>query len=84
MALNIKDPVTDRAARQLAALTGESITDAVRIALTERLHRVESQARRTSGAGALRRYVERGRARAVVDERSAEEILGYDQHGLPR
>ena len=44
MALNIKDPDTDRLARELAALTGESITTAARRALEERLERVQSRA----------------------------------------
>ncbi len=84
MTLNIKDEATDRVARQLAAVTGESITDAVRIALTERLRRIEAQGRRSGRVRDLRRYVERGRARQVLDERAAEQILGYDEDGLPR
>lgn len=84
MALNIKDPATDRVARELAAATGESITDAVRLALTERLQRVQGAARRADRAAGLARYIERGRARAVLDGRTPEEIIGYDEHGLPR
>ena len=37
MALNIKDSDTDRLARELAAVTGESITVATRQAIEERL-----------------------------------------------
>ena len=37
MALSIRDPETDRLARELAALTGESMTEAIRKALAERL-----------------------------------------------
>lgn len=83
MALNIKDAETDRLARELAQATGESITVAARRAIEERLRRV--QARSASGVEAqVQAIVERGRARAVLDERSAEEILGYDSAGLPR
>ncbi|MCH7942513.1 MAG: type II toxin-antitoxin system VapB family antitoxin, partial [Proteobacteria bacterium] len=39
MALNIKDPEADRLARELAGLTGETITRTVTIALRERLKR---------------------------------------------
>jgi len=39
MRLTIKNPETDRLARELVALTGESITAAVTIALRERLER---------------------------------------------
>lgn len=86
MALNIKDPATDRLARQLARETGETLTDAVRIAMEQRLARV----RRQAGAGvearrlALQRFIDRGRARPTLDARSADEILGYDADGLPR
>jgi antitoxin VapB len=41
MAISIKDPDTDALARRLASLTGEKITDAVRIALQERVDREE-------------------------------------------
>jgi len=44
MALNIKDPETDRLARELAAATGESITVAARRAIEERLERVRARA----------------------------------------
>ena len=37
MALSLKDAETDRLAREVAELTGESLTKAVRTALAERL-----------------------------------------------
>lgn len=40
MALNIKDPQTEQLAREVAALTGDSLTGAVRIALIERKTRL--------------------------------------------
>jgi antitoxin VapB len=83
MALNIKDPETDRLARELAAATGESITVAARRAIEERLQRVRAR------ADAERRLdlidlIERARSRPDLDTRSAEEIIGYDEYGLPR
>ncbi len=84
MALNIKDPDTDRLARQLARLTGESLTTAVRTAMEERLARVQ----RAQGAGSrrasLQAYVDRGRVRSTLDPRTADEIVGYDADGLPQ
>ncbi len=80
MALNIKDPITDRLARDLAALTGESITDATRRALEERL-RVLRRSERS--APDLSDIISRGRARAVLDRRSDDAILGYGDDGLP-
>lgn len=82
MSLNIKDAATDRLARQLAAETGESITQAARIAIEERLARVRAQAFAPEAAE-LTAIVARGRSRRTLDGRTAEEILGYDQAGLP-
>jgi len=83
MSLNIKDPETDRLARDLAEATGESITVAARIALQERLARVRARSTTSERAIELGAIVARGRARTMLDERSADEIIGYDQHGLP-
>ncbi|WP_232676848.1 type II toxin-antitoxin system VapB family antitoxin [Nocardioides sp. R-C-SC26] len=83
MALNIKDPETDRLARELAEATGESITVAARVAFSERLARVRAR-RDTAAQGAtLDAIVARGRARAMVDDRAADDVIGYDEHGLP-
>lgn len=82
MALNIKDAATDRAARELADLTGEPITTATRIAIEERLVRVRAQTLRAD-PDALHAIILRGRARATLDRRTDDEILGYDADGLP-
>jgi antitoxin VapB len=83
MALSIKNEEADRLARQLAETTGESLTEAVVIALQERLERARRQ--RSAGvAGRLRRLAAEVREIPVIDLRSTEEILGYDDDGLPR
>ena len=82
MAISIKDPETDRLARALAAATGESLTDAIREALRDRLERETHRARRGMAAE-VRRIQERVSNLPVLDERPADEILGYDSHGLP-
>lgn len=83
MPLNIKSAETDRIVRQLAELTGESITETVTRAVEERLQR--ERARRA--ADTLRSEVLRIRGRylelPLLDDRSAEEVIGYDEHGLP-
>lgn len=84
MALNIKDELTDRLARELAAETGESITVAARRAIEERLQRVRARKSAAPESGDLRAVITRGRARPVLDDRSAEDILGYGDDGLPR
>jgi antitoxin VapB len=82
MALSIKNPEADQLARELAATTGESLTDAIMNALRERLER-ERRHRRPGIAGRLHRLSEETRALPVLDRRSPDEILGYDDNGLP-
>lgn len=83
MAVNIKDPETDRLARELAEATGETITVATRRAIQDRLARVRARAGAGASTGELEAIIARGRSRRVLDDRSAEEILGYDADGLP-
>lgn len=83
MALSIKSDRADRLARELAALTGESLTEAVETSLEARLE-VERRRRRPGRIDGLADIVQRFAALPTVDERSAEEILGYDDDGLPR
>ena len=83
MALSIKDPQTDRLARELAKATGESLTTAVNIALSERLERVSRLPRRRDLAAELTAIARRCAALPVLDDRPEAEILGYDENGLP-
>jgi len=83
VALNIKDVETDRLARQLAAETGETITVAARRAIEERLARVRARKAAAPEADELRALIARGRGRPTLDDRPADEILGYDDTGLP-
>ncbi len=83
MALSIKDAETDRAVRELAARTGESITVAVRKSVEERLDRERARTGETALAAELLAIGARFRALPVLDGRSAEDML-YDEHGLPR
>ncbi len=79
MALSIKSERADRLARELAALTGESITDAVIAAIEGRLE-LERRQRRTQSFDDI---VERFARLPVLDDRSPDEILGYDTSGVP-
>ncbi|HEX4805665.1 MAG TPA: type II toxin-antitoxin system VapB family antitoxin [Conexibacter sp.] len=83
MALNIKDPTTDRLVRELAATTGESITTAVTVAVRERLERIRGMAPIEVRKEELLRIAERAAALPVLDDRSPDEIIGYDEDGLP-
>ena len=84
MALNIKDAETDRLARELAAAAGESITVATRRAIEERLARIRARATAPAADELLREIILRGRSRPILDSRTEEEVLGYDEQGLPR
>jgi antitoxin VapB len=83
MAISIKDPETDALARRLAAVTGEKITDAVRGALEQRLAREERRRDRVGRLDRVQAIVERYNRQPVVDPREPDEIIGYDQRGLP-
>ncbi|MBA3605705.1 MAG: type II toxin-antitoxin system VapB family antitoxin [Acidimicrobiia bacterium] len=83
MALNIKDPATDQLVRELAAATGESITVAVATAVRQRLDRVQGTSRASDLVSQIASIAERCSALPILDPRAADEILGYDEHGLP-
>jgi antitoxin VapB len=82
MALSIKTDEADRLARELAAATGETLTEAVTAALRERLDRVRSRSR-IDIAERLDRLSLEYSAMPVVDDRTPDEIIGYDENGLP-
>jgi antitoxin VapB len=83
MALRIQHPEAGRLARELSALTGESLTEAVVNALRERLIRQRGKFRSPRVRDELRAIRERCPRYPVLDHRSPDEILGYDEHGLP-
>jgi antitoxin VapB len=83
MALSIKSDEADRLARELAAETGETLTEAVEIALQQRLDR-ENAKHTVSMRTRLARLAADVAALPVADDRSPEEIIGYDDAGVPR
>ena len=83
MALSIKDPETDRLIRDLAEVTSESITEAVRKSVKARLLRE----RRKRGdprtlADRLNEIAIPCAALPDCDRRSPDEIIGYDKNGM--
>jgi antitoxin VapB len=83
MGLNIKDEETDRLAREVARLAGETITEAVKRSLAERAVKLKVQKREANLARDVMEIGRRCAALPVIDARSADEILGYDKDGLP-
>ncbi len=90
MPLNIKNREVERLAAEVASLTGETKTEAVRRALVERRARLRSRIADAGGSGRILRFLEHevwarvpddqiGRA---PDRRERETILGYGPEGV--
>ena len=82
-ALNIKDPEMQELARELAPLQGTSITEAVRESLRVSVTRARHDSRADSRL--VERVMSIGRraaSRPVLDSRTPDEILGYDDIGV--
>jgi len=71
-------------AREIAAETGESLTAAIHTALAERLGRLRQRRRSRILSGQLEDILRRVDQLPVLDSRTGDEILDYDEHGLPR
>jgi antitoxin VapB len=91
MGLNIKKDSAETAIRELAAQTGESLTDAVETAVRERLDRIRSKARPRTGSELLERLQPLLDAIAEErlannDTRSSKDLMDefYDEYGLPK
>ena len=83
MALNIRNPETERLANEEARRTGETKTEAVTEALRQRLARLR---RRSAArlADELEEIADHCARLPVLDTRTPDEILEYDNRGLPR
>src|SRR5580693_7328315 len=94
--LNIKDAEATRLVRELAELTGETQTEAVRKALRERLSREKAERNGLAARTAeekrrefekvwrkIRKIQERVRRRGFSDETFTDHDL-YDENGLPK
>ena len=90
MALNIKDAETEKLAAEVAAITGESKTRAVKVALQERRQRLAVRVVRRDRVQELRRFLEQEVWPQVprrvigkrVTRREREVILGYGREGV--
>ena len=84
MALNIRNPEAEKLAETLARLTGETKTEAVTRALRDRLTRLRRERTHRRLADELDEIARLCARLPVRDGRTADEILGYDENGLPR
>lgn len=84
MAITIDDPRTGQLVRELTEVTGEDPTTAVNTAVRQRLDRLRRRAATVEQRrAAILRIARRAAALPVLDDRSPDEIVGYDDDGLP-
>ncbi len=83
MALSIKNQEVDRLARRLAKVTGESMTEAICNALKQRLEKETGRKQPSTIRDEILRIRERVARLPRKDQRSDENIIGYDDHGIP-
>jgi len=83
MALNIRNRETEKLASDLAALTGETKTEAVTKALRERLEQIKRRRSKRRLADRLDEIAKHCASLPVLDGRTPEDML-YDEQGLPR
>lgn len=84
MALSIKSLDVERLARELAEKTGDSLTGVIQKALEQSLERLKRNRRSQILAGQLDEILRRVDDMPDIDSRSPDEIIGYDEFGLPR
>ena len=82
MALLLDNPELEQAVRALAGLTGESEEASVLHAVQEMLGKTRSPCRRAIDWAKVRAIQERVATMPVLDTRTEDEILGYNEHGL--
>jgi antitoxin VapB len=81
MGISLKNDKAEKLARQVAAEAGESLTDAIIHALEERLERLKGRRTVPDLAEGLMTISRRCRSLPDLDDRRADEILGYDEKG---
>lgn len=82
MALSIRNQETEKLARQVSRLTGETLTEAIGKSLEERLERLQRSRSRQTIRRQIHKILARVDALPDRDSRSADAILGYDDNGL--
>ena len=83
MALSIRNAKAKKLARELAAESGENITQAITRALEERLQRLRGRSTVIDLAEEMMKISKRCSEIPDQDKRSTDEILGYDPTGVP-
>ena len=84
MALSIRNPIAEKLAREVAKQSGESITQAIVHALEDRLERLRGQRTIVETKAEILRISKRCKSLPERDSRKTDEILDYNQIGVPR
>lgn len=84
MPISIRNPRAEALARKVAARAGENMTEAVIHSLEERLARLQTSGEKAALIRKIKAIARRCSSRPTLDTRSADEIIGYDEIGLPR
>jgi antitoxin VapB len=82
MALSIRNPRAEKLAREIAAESGENLTQAVIHALEERLERLRGRRTITDTAEEIMKISRRCSALPDQDRRTPDQILGYNEFGI--
>jgi antitoxin VapB len=83
MPISIKNPHTEQLARQLAKETGETITEVITKSLQDRLQRVHGRRTAQPLKEQVADILQRLDALPILSTASEDEILGYDENGIP-
>ncbi len=86
MALHINNAAVEQTVRELAGVTGESMTDAIGAAATERLDRLRppKQAKPTPSFEKFKALIRSYNLQPINEDLTDDEILGYGPDGIPQ
>ena len=82
MAISIRNEKTEKLAREVASLTGESLTQTITHSLEERLNRLKGRKTAIDLKQEIMLISQRCQNLPDIDPRTADEILGYNQDGV--
>ncbi len=83
MALSIRNPKAEQLAREVAQEARENLTQAIIHSLEERLERLRGRNTVTDTTDEIMKIARNCSALPEIDPRSPDEILGYDDNGIP-
>lgn len=86
MALHITNPNVEQTVRKLAGLTGESVTEAIGVAASERIARIEpaaSPSKPTPSFEEMMAIIRSFNLQPINEGLTEDEILGYGPDGIP-